>query len=206
MASTLRDLLIQRAARLQDRPALTAPGWGTLSHAQLRNRAEGVALGLLAAPPPPLVSCTTGTPWDWAAELAAGAAGLVWDTTGQQVPPEILGGPRFNAEAGRGAYHACEQTVTEATIFSPDLTQGELMARLRRLNTALGWDHDTRVALPLARLGEPALRAALWSALYAGGHALLEASAPAAAPGFLARFRKAPSPAWHPEAFLDLWR
>ncbi|HEX4845979.1 MAG TPA: hypothetical protein VFV26_07130 [Geothrix sp.] len=206
MASTLRDLLIQRAARLQGRPALTAPGWGTLSHAQLRNRAEGVALGLLAAPPPPLVFCATGTPWDWAAELAAAATGLVWDAAGQQVPPEILGGPRFNAEAGRGAYHACEQTVTEATTFSPGLTQGDLMARLRRLNTALGWDHDTRVALPLARLGEPALRGALWSLLFAGGHAVLEAETPAAAPGLLARFRKAPLPAWNPEAFLGLWR
>lgn len=205
MASTLRDLLIQRAARLQDRPALTAPGWGTLSHAQLRNRAEGVALGLLAAPPPPLVFSATGTPWDWGAELAAAAAGLAWDATGQQVPPEILGGPRFNAEAGRGPYHACEQTVTEATAFSQDLTQGELMARLRRLNTALGWDHDTCVALPLARLGEPALRAALWSALYAGGHVVLETEAPAA-PGFLARLRKAPPPAWNPEAFQGLWR
>jgi len=205
MASTLRDLLIQRAARLQDRPALTAPGWGTLSHAQLRNRAEGVALGLLAAPPPSLVFCATGTPWDWAAELAAAASGLAWDASGQQVAPEILGGPAFNADAGRGAYHAQEQTVTGATIFSGDLTHGELMARLRRLNTALGWDHDTRVALPLARLGEPALRAALWSALYAGGHAVLEAEAPPT-PGFLARLRKAPPPAWTPEAFLDLWR
>ena len=64
MATTLRDLLIQRAARLQGRPALTTPDWGTLSYAQLRNRVEGVALGLLATDPPSTVFCGTGTPWD----------------------------------------------------------------------------------------------------------------------------------------------
>lgn len=205
MATTLRDLLIQRAARLQDRPAFSAPAWGTLSYAQLRNRAEGVALGLLASESSPMVFSATGTAWDWIAELAAAASGLAWDPDGQAVPSGVLGGPRFNDEAGRGAYHACEQTVTEATPFSSGLTHGELMARLRRLNTALGWDHDTRVDLPLARLGEPALRAALWSILYAGGHAGLVAEAPAAG-GFLARFQKAPPPGWNPEAFLGLWR
>ena len=59
MASTLRDLLIQRAARLQGRPALTAPEWGTLTYAQLRNRAEGVALGLLASSPPRAAASAT---------------------------------------------------------------------------------------------------------------------------------------------------
>ena len=205
MASTLRDLLIQRAARLQGRPALTAPEWGTLGYGQLRNRAEGVALGLLAAPPPPSVFSATGTPWDWAAELAAAASGLAWEAGGQVVPMAVLGGPRFNAEEGRGAYHAREQVVTGATLFSAGLTQGELMLRLRRLNATLGWDHDTRVDLPLARLGEPALRAALWSALYAGAHAVLAVEASSAA-GFLSRFRPVPSPAWNPEAFLDFWR
>ena len=78
MATTLRDLLIQRAARLQDRPALTALDWGTLSYAQLRNRVEGVALGLLAAEPPSTVFCATGTAWDWAAELAAAASRPSW--------------------------------------------------------------------------------------------------------------------------------
>ncbi|HEY3401305.1 MAG TPA: hypothetical protein VGK03_11810 [Geothrix sp.] len=205
MASTLRDLLIQRAARLQDRPALTAPGWGTLTYAQLRSRAEGVALGLLASPPPPAVCSATGTPWDWAAELAAAASGLIWDAAGQPVPSEILGGPRFNAEEGRGAYHAREQVVTEATPFRAGLTHGDLMVRLRRLNTGLGWDHDTRMELPLARLAEPGLRAALWSALYAGGHAVLVAETPAAT-GLLARFKHAQSPEWASAAFLDLWR
>jgi hypothetical protein len=60
------------------------------------------------------------------------------------------------------------------------------------------------VDLPLARLGEPALRAALWSALYAGVHTVLEPEAPPAG-GWLARFRSAP-PAWDPEIFLGLWR
>ncbi|WP_257305395.1 hypothetical protein [Geothrix campi] len=203
MASTLRDLLIQRAARLQGRPALTTPGWGTLSYAQLRNRAEGVALGLLAAQPPPAVCSTTGTAWDWAAELAVAASGLIWDPTGPSVPSEVLGGPRFNAEEGRGAYHAREEAVTGATRFSADLTHGELMLRLRRLNAILGWDHDTRVELPLARLGEPALRAALWSALYAGGHAVLVVEAPPAR-GLLTRPRRPPSP-WDSAPFETFW-
>lgn len=203
MASTLRDLLIQRAARLQGRPALTAPSWGTLSYAQLRNRVEGVALGLLAGPLPGSVSSATGTIWDWAAELAAAASGLAWEPTAPPVPMESLGGPRFNTEAGRGAYHAREQVVTEATPFCPGLTQGELMARLRRLNATLGWDHDTRVDLPLAHLGEPALRAALWSTLYAGAHAVLAPETPAAT-GFLARFRHS-APPWDARAFTGFW-
>lgn len=203
MASTLRDLLIQRAARLQGRPALTAPGWGTLTYAQLRNRVEGVALGLLAGAPPVRVFSATGTIWDWAAELAAAASGLAWEQEGQSVPMDVLGGPRFNTEAGRGAYHAREQVVTEDTPFTTGLTHGELMARLRRLNGTLGWDHDTHLDLPLARLGEPVLRAALWSALYAGAHAVL---APAAAPasGLLARFRHHETP-WDPAPFKAFW-
>ncbi|WP_243317657.1 hypothetical protein [Geothrix paludis] len=204
MASTLRDLLIQRAARLQGRPALTAPGWGTLTYAQLRNRVEGVALGLLAGAPPGTVFSATGTIWDWAAELAAAASGLAWEQEGQPVPMEVLGGPRFNTEAGRSAYHAREQVVAEGTPFTAGLTHGELMVRLRRLNGALGWDHDTRADLPLARLGEPALRAALWSALYAGAHAVLT---PASAPstGLLARFRATPPP-WDDAPFRALWQ
>jgi len=203
MASTLRDLLIQRAARLQGRPALTAPDWGTLTSAQLRNRAEGVALGLLASSPPRSIFSGTGTAWDWAAELAAAASGLAWDPAGQPVPPEILGGPRFNSEEGRGLYHACEHCVTEATPFSAGLTHGDLMARLRRLNTGLGWDHDTRVELPLRRLAEPALRAALWSVLYAGGHAVLVLDIPAV-PGLLTRFRRPQAP-WDPSLFDGFW-
>lgn len=187
MATTLRDLIIQRAARLQGRPALTAPGWGTLSYAMLRNRVEGVALGLLADEAAGPVFSSTGTAWDWTAELAAAASGLAWDPTGQTVPPEVLGGARFNDEAGRGPYHAREQVVQVSTPFTAGLNHGELMTRLRRLNVELGWDHDTVVALPLARLGEAPVRAALWSALYAGAHAVLE-----------------PSPAWREALFLDL--
>jgi hypothetical protein len=204
MASTLRDLLIQRAARLQERPALTAPDWGTLSYSQLRHRAEGVALGLLALDPSSAVFSATGTIWDWAAELAAAASGLTWDPAGQAVPSEVLGGPRFNDEGGRGPYHAREQVVRASTPFTTGLDQGEWMARLRRLNVQLGWDHTTQIELPLARLGDAPVRAALWSALYAGAHAVLETgSAPPS--GLLARFRKSP-PAWDEEPFLDLWR
>ena len=176
MATTLRDLLIQRAARLQDRPALTALDWGTLSYAQLRNRVEGVALGLLAAEPPSTVFCATGTAWDWAAELAAAASGLTWDPAGRAVPPKVLGGSLFNDEAGRGPYHAREQLVGAGTPFMAGLDHAGLLARLRRLNVQFGWDHETRVELPHARLGEAPLRAALWSALYAGGHAVLGAA------------------------------
>jgi len=204
MATTLRDLLIQRAARLQDRPALTTPDWGTLSYAQLRNRVEGVALGLLADAPPPSVFSATGTPWDWAAELAAAASGLTWGPAGTTVAAAVLGGSEFNAEGGRGPYHAREQVVDAATPFTVGLEQGEVMARLRRLNGRLGWDHATRVELPLARLGEPALRAALWSVLYAGAHAVLAPEPPPAA-GFLARFQT-PSPTWDDGPFQDFWK
>lgn len=203
MAFTLRDLLIQRAARLQGRPALSTVEWGTLTYAQLRNRAEGVALGLLASAPPAAIFSRTGTAWDWAAELAVAASGLAWDPAGQPVPPEVLGGPRFNSEEGRGRYHACEHDVTEATPFSAGLSHGDLMLRLRRLNTALGWDHDTRVELPPDRLGEPALRAALWSLLYAGGHAVLVAEVPNST-GLLARFQR-PKAGWDPEPFSGFW-
>jgi hypothetical protein len=199
MAQTLRDLLIQRAARLQDRPALTTPDWGTLSYAQLRNRAEGVALGLLADEANSAVFSATGTAWDWMAEVAAAASGLAWDPVGQTVPTEVLGGPRFNDENGRGPYHDREQVVRASTPFTAALTHGELMARLRRLNVELGWDHGTVVELPLTRLGDALVRAALWSALYAGAHAVLEGETPAGR----ARPRKA-APPWQELPFLDL--
>lgn len=204
MASTLRDLLIQRAARLQDRPALTAADWGTLTYAQLRNRVEGVALGLLARDPSAAIFSATGTPWDWAAELAAAASGLVWDPAGQAVPGDVLGGPGFNDDEGRGPYHDREQVVQTSTPFASDLQHAELMTRLRRLNVQLGWDHATRIDLPLSKLGEPALRAALWSALYAGAHAVL-ADETAEASGLLTRFRKG-APTWDPAPFQTLWR
>ena len=68
----LRHLLIQRAARLQERQALTATPWGTLGYPAFRNRVEGVALGLMATEPPPgaRLSSATGGPWDWACEVA----------------------------------------------------------------------------------------------------------------------------------------
>jgi hypothetical protein len=204
MAETLRDLLIQRAARLQERPALTVPEWGILSYAQLRNRAEGVALGLLAGGGEGPVFSATGSAWDWAAELGAAAAGLIWDPSGRPVPPEVLGGARFNHEEGRGPYHALEQVVQTRTPFVPGLDHGEVMARLRRLNVKLGWDHTSQVELPLAHLGERPVRAALWSTLYAGAHAVLLAAQPGA-PGFLARFRQAPAP-WDPAPFFGLWQ
>ncbi len=204
MTQTLRDLLIQRAARLQERPALTAPGWGTLSYAQLRNRVEGVALGLLAMESGPVVFSATGTAWDWAAEVAAAAAGLAWDPSGQAVSPEILGGPRFNDEGGRGPYHAREQVVQGPTLFTSGLVQDEVMARLRRLNVKLGWDHATEVGLPLVRLGEAPARAALWSALYAGAHAELEAPSSGPLAG-RTRWRKAALP-WDPSPFLGFWQ
>ncbi len=202
MPSTLRDLLIQRAARLQGRPALTAPDWGTLSYAQLRNRVEGVALGLLSEEPPLVVFSATGTAWDWAAEVAAAASGLAWDPAGQVVPIEVLGGPRFNDEGGRGPYHAREQVVQAHTPFASGLNQGQLLARLRRLNLELGWDHDTVVDLPLGRLGEAPLRAALWSALYAGAHAVLavDAEPPTSR---LIRPKKS-APAWDESPFRGL--
>ncbi|GLH72875.1 hypothetical protein GETHLI_13770 [Geothrix limicola] len=203
MPSTLRDLLIQRAARLQDRPALTAPDWGTLSYAQLRNRAEGVALGLLSGEVPSALFSSTGTLWDWAAELAVAASGLAWDPAGAALHADILGGPRFNHDEGRGPYHRREQVVAAATPFTAGLDQGELMARLRRLNVQLGWDHTTRVDLPFARLGEAPLRAALWSALYAGAHAVLAVEAPTPT-GLLGRFRKV-APAWDARPFEAFW-
>jgi hypothetical protein len=173
MLHTLRNLLIQRAARLQERPAFSAPDWGTLSYAKLRNRVEGIAFGLLAGATPPILFSATGTAWDWAAEVATAASGLRWEPTGQIIPPDLLGGPNFNHEEGRGAYHHREQLVLEDTAFVLGLSQGELYRRLQRLNDRLGWDHETRIELPLRELGAGATRGALWSALYAGAHAVL---------------------------------
>ncbi len=174
MITNLRELLIQRAARLQERPALSAPAWGTLSYAQFRNRVEGVALGLLAQAPTEAVGCATGTPWDWVAEVAAAASGLAWDPRGATLPPEVLGGSRFNQDAGRGPYHERGHHLGEDTPFQDGLTQGELLGRLKAFNRQLGWDHETQVRLPLARLADPPVRAALWCALFAGAHVMLE--------------------------------
>lgn len=208
MARTLRDLVIQRAARLQERPAFTAPGWGTLSYAQLRNRVEGVALGLLAeGGPPPLLYSGTGTPWDWMAELATAASGLAWDPQGAPVPHAALGGPRFNAEDGRGPYHGREQVVVETTPFHAGLSQGEVLTRLARLNRSLGWDHETEVRLPVDRLGEAEVRAALWSALFGGSHAVLGPAEASRRAGWrrLLGATEAPPPEWDPAPFRGFW-
>lgn len=171
-AMTLRLLLIQRAARLQQRPAFSCAPWPTLDYAAFRNRVEGTAFGLLAAG---LGAChaDTGTPWDWAAEVAAAASGLRWDPTALTVPEAVLGGAAFNDERGRGLFHDREALVTTDTPFTTGLTQGDFLQRLARLNQRLGWDHDTVARLPRAAWGTPALRGALWSALYAGAHAVL---------------------------------
>ena len=93
--------------------------------------------------------------------------------------------------------------VQPSTLFTSGLDQGEVMTRLRRLNVELGWDHATQIRLPLAQLGEAPVRAALWSALYAGAHAVLDA--PTAPPsGLTALLRKAPTP-WDAQPFLTLW-
>jgi len=177
---TLRALLIQRAARLQEWPALTAPGWGTLRYPALRNRVEGVALGLMAGSPPPgapfRCSPSPGTAgaWAWAAEVACACCGLSWDPGGAEVEPGILGGPRFNDERGRQAYHDRDHSLGPDTLFQGRLDHAELLRRLRRLNGALGWDQSTEVILPLAELDQPGMRGALWSALYGGSHAILQ--------------------------------
>ena len=186
MPQTLRTLLVERAARLQGRPALRAPGLEPLDYLGLRRKVEGIALGLLALGPPPVVHAATGTPWDWLAEVAAAACGLPWDPAGT-IPAEVLGGDAFNAEAGRGPYHAREARVLEDTPFAPGLGQGEVLGRLRALNRTLGWDHETRLTLPLGALGTPGVRAALWSALYAGAAVDLAPSAPFD-PGPFSRF------------------
>ena len=191
MAQTLRDLLIQRAARLQERPALTTPEWGTLSYGQLRQRVEGIALGLLAGSRAPAWYSATGSAWDWVAELAVAASGGLWDPLGQPLSPEVLGGPRFNHDSGRGPYHALEQSLSEATPFAVGLTQGQWLTRLHRWNDRQGWDHDTQLALPLDRLADAAVRAALWCALFAGAHATL-----------MPPVRQRPT--WDPAPFLDL--
>lgn len=172
---SLRALLIQRGARLQEYPALTAPGWGELRYPAFRNRVEGIALGLLAPGRPPGTPChsATGSPWDWACEVACAACGLRWDPEAGPADPDLFGGPAFNAEAGRQLYHDREQEVLETTPFAAGLDHGELLRRLARLNRSLGWDHTTSLWLPLDQSGTPAGRAALWSALYAGSHATL---------------------------------
>ena len=171
----LRALVVQRAARLQERPALTAPGWGSLSWSAWRSRVEGLGFALLVQTPlPAAVHAATGTPWDWACEVAAACCGLAWDPAVAAVDSAILGGAGFHPEAGRGPYHDREHALSTSTLFTAALDHGTVLARLQRLNRILEWDHDTRLRLPLGSLAQPATRAALWSLLYAGGHAVLE--------------------------------
>ena len=204
---TLRQLLIQRAARLQERAALTAPGWGTLGYGAWRNRVEGIGLGLLAEdlPPGTKVFSRQGDAWVWAAEVAAACCGLAWDPAAPDLDEALFGGPRFNDEHGRRGYHDREELVTAETPFHAGLGQGEVMLRLQRWNRRLGWDHDTVVRVPLARVAEPAARAALWNALYAGAHAVLMEDTPPAR-GLLDRLRRRGGhPDWDPSPFADFW-
>lgn len=173
---TLRTLLVQRAARLQERPALTAPESGTLSWSAWRNRVEGVGFALLARTPvPPALHAATGTAWDWACEVAAACCGLAWDPSAGTVEASRLTGAGFHPEEGRGPYHDRERSLGPGTPFTAGLDHGAMLVRLQRLNRSLGWDHRTELRLPLGDLPLPAARAALWSLLFAGGHAIVEA-------------------------------
>ena len=206
---TLRHLLIQRAARLQGRLALTGPEWGTLNYSQLRNRVEGIALGLMAEVPSPgsPVYAATGTLWDWGAELAAACCGLVWDPNGKIVDRAIFGGPRFNDEDGRQSYHDREELVQENTRFYGKLTHQQFFERLAQLNRHLGWDHTTEVPLPLDQFNTLAMRGALWSVLYGGSHAMLLDPHKASPKGLLRRWFGAKPEVirWDPAPFEALW-
>jgi len=187
---TLRELLVRRAARLQEWPAFSAPGWETLRYPAFRNRVEGVALGLMAAPPPSGRAGVAGAgAWGWILEVAVAVSGLAWDPD-RPVDPGLLGGPAFNDEAGRQAYHDRGEDLEPETPFRGGVTHRELLARLARLNGKLGWDHDTGVEIPLADLDTDAARGALWSALFAGAHARLVPGRPGD---------------WRPETFTGLF-
>lgn len=207
MATNLRQLLIQRAARLQSRPALTAPGWGTLPHNAWRNRVEGLALGLMGEdPPPPSTFSRTGSAWDRALEVAAACAGIPWLESAQPADAALFGGLRFNDENGRVAYHDREEHLSAETPFDGRLTHGDMMLRLQRWNRTLGWDHDTVLRLPLSALHTEAGRAALWNLQYAGGHAILLQEAPPVSKGWRGLFKK-PMEAtpWQPAVFEAFW-
>lgn len=204
MSNTLRQLLIQRAARLQERPALTTAAWGTLTWSAWRNRVEGLAMGLLAAPLiEPLHSCGHG-PWDWAAEVAVACCGWTWAAGGQAIPEAVLGGPSFNAEEGRGLYHDREKEVLPATPFTEGLTHEDLLGRLQTWNHRLGWDHTSTLAIASEHLGSSEGRAALWCALYAGAHVqALEPSLPAK--GLRRWLAAAPASPLDLQAFQAFW-
>lgn len=207
MTTTLRQLLIQRAARLQERPALTTAAWGSLSWSAWRNRVEGLALGLLAAPRPvgTAIHALGHGPWDWAAEVAAACCGLRWEEGGEPVPEEVLGGGLFNSEEGRGPYHAREREVLPSTPFTAGLAQADLLERLQRWNRQLGWDHTTSLPLDAERIASPEGRAALWCALYAGAHVQFSAGPTAQTSGFRGWFSKSPVEPLDFEEFRTFW-
>ncbi len=207
MAANLRQLLIQRSARLQGRPALTTPDWGTLSHGAWRNRVEGLALGVMAEDPPPeaLFSHTLRA-WDWALEVAAACAGIPWDPSALQPDEALFGGARFNDEQGRRAYHDREESLGADTPFDARHTHGDMMRTLQRWNARLGWDHDTVLHVPLSALPTETGRAALWNLQYAGGHAVLLEDLPTAARGLSRFFKRGPRvPDWDPASFEGFW-
>ena len=207
MPSNLRQLFIQRAARLQARPALTAPDWGTLSHGAWRNRVEGIALGLMAeVPPPAAIFSETGNAWDWALEVAAACAGIAWEAAAPRADPILFGGSRFNDENGRRAYHDREESLGPGTPFDGIRTHGDMMLSLQRWNRRLGWDHDTVLSLPLAEIGTEPGRAALWNLLYAGAHAVLAEDPLPASRGLIRRFKREPNaPEWNPDLLDGFW-
>lgn len=170
MVETLRHLILQQGARLQERPALTCPEWGTLSYMALRNRVEGLALGLAAADFPDPIHCATGTPWDWVAELATAACGLRWSPDAPALDPAFLGGSRFQDEAGRQAYHDRDEAVQADTLFTAGHTHETFLRHLRRLNRELGWDHTLRIHHSPISQNPLLARAQLWSAFFAGSH------------------------------------
>lgn len=203
----LRHLLLQRSARLQGRPALTAPGWGTLSWSAWRNRVEGVAFGLLVEDPPMAAVAPQGdAPWAWAVEVAAACAGIPLDLAAPGPDAAIFGGASFNSQEGRHAYHEREDALTDATPFDARLTHGDLMLKLQRWNRKLGWDHATALQVPMEAIPTAAGRAVLWNLLYAGGHATLTAETPAVRGGLVRLLRKKPEhPIWDPSPFLTFW-
>lgn len=122
--------------------------------------------------------------------MAAACCALRWEPDGAPVDAGILGGPAFNAEAGRQAYHDRDADLSGDTPFAGPLTHEALLLRLRRLNVRLGWDHESECVVPLAALPTAEGRAALWSALYAGAHAIL---------------REGRAPGWDPGPFQGLF-